>query len=286
MQTADDGSADDGSIDAATTKDSVRALLDLDEDVLLHIIRRSQHSANAAGCCCTQLRALARNGSLWKLIVEDTWPHLQQEDLGRPYLTNSCLHFSMYVFRTQLCSRDWAKMDEISHLLRKAAAGFPGDASQRDVCLDRLAVCVLALFCSSEKVSWDDRYYTLWKLRLQPLVLMGRAASELRGWTSGIVDSLDVVYDPNVPRASLPATLLRCLRCASALAILRAEIMEEDVAHLDAERVGEAIRSLEMEGFDVSVAPETRPARLPTNGSHYWWYAQTRQGYLGGVNIR
>lgn len=106
------------------------------------------------------------------------------------------------------------------------------------------------------------------------------------------MNALDDIYNPSVPRPSLQAALLRGLRCASALTILRDELCaygrgaSEGDWLVSPERVAEALQSLEMEGFDVSVPPSLRPARLPRTG-HSWWHAQTRQGYLGGVtNIR
>jgi len=276
--------------------------------------------------CCTHLASLATSDDLWKQLVEDFWPLLPPslerwlcESAGCASLRPG-LWRRFYRWRCSLlpfsCRHLIARMDEVEHLLGTAARGFAGDAAARAACCDRLSGCLLAIFFSchvpSRAVGHSSSVLghaigAAWARRLTAVLYrpdddVGRGqrhacAEELGRWTGDIIASLDEFYEPSVPRAKLQATLLRALRCASALTLLRDEIgaqragtgstaslLLRDV--LSPERVAEAVRSLEMEGFDVSVAPSLRPARgLPP--SHGWWYAQTRQGYLGGVtNIR
>jgi hypothetical protein len=192
-------------------------------------------------------------------------------------------------------------MDEVEALLAQLTSGTLSSAAQRDARCNRLAECLIAIFFpnwSSSRVSvLGYPHGQAWARRLAcPLLARPPARSvgdQLSGWAAVVTASLDDFYEAHVPRAELQESLVRGLRCASALTILRDEVCA--CAHVDdeapgwlsaPERVGDALRSLEMEGFDVSVPPALRPATLPREG-HGWWYAQTRQGYLGGVtNIR
>ena len=100
--------------------------------------------------------------------------------------------------------------------------------------------------------------------------------------------AFEAYYDyPSAPEAQLRAGLLRALRGASALTLLRDELVLRE--HKDDRRcpalelwtehgldtavdeVASSLRSLEMEGFHVAVPPAHRP-NVPA--SHVWWRAR------------
>ena len=284
-------------MDATAVADDVLLLTNLNDDSLVHIFK-SGHDVSAIAAlasCNKQLSQLSHADFLWEHCFRQTWPCATP---GTPP-SSWREHFRMRCEHVPSWRHYLVRMDEVEHIMGCLACSDGSSTSQRDGLCDRLAVLLLAIVCSSE-LTWCREHGLPssilghpcgreWAQRLSRS--MGGVArqairEQMSGWTSGIALALDCFYEPSVPRARLQPALLRCLRCASALAILRDEICDsQDWLVTMCSGMQEIVQSLEMEGFDVSVPHALRPGRLPLR--HNWWYAQTRQGYLGCVtNIR
>ena len=280
------------------TVTTIVCLLQLDDDILAHIMAFAHDVCDvAAFCACsTHSSFLVGSNALWKTLTNTTWPHLPEAEVecgSMPWRD---------VYRSRALSLpEWrhylVRMDEVEYLLTNLTSGFESEC-------DRLATQLIAIFCSSEHMRRSPSsfassiisytYGRRFCQRLCYLAMRPPARQALCEWSSTILILLDDFYDAGHQRDHLQAIVLRSLRCASALVILRDEVGaytesvdgEPNLHDISPERVEEALLSLEMEGFDVSVAPSLKPTTLPPSG-HGWWHAQTRQGYLGGVtNIR
>ena len=275
------------------TVDATAELTDLHDDLLVQVLALGDVGAVAVfSAVCRRFALLAQNNELWRQLVAVAWPLLP------PAIVETTPHSWCDFYRGRSagfpCWRYYLiRMDEIEHLLNKLLARGTAATGAEFEEFDRLALCLIKLWMvdESHSVSFHLLCHTSgrrWAQRLCALIGEPGGRTALNAWTTAILLQLDDYYDPTLSREQLQHTLLRSLRCASALTILQDEIaaslgVETGVAP---ERVAEALRSLEMEGFDVSVKSTLLPARLPYTG-HQWWRAQTRQGYLGGVtNIR
>lgn len=127
-----------------------------------------------------------------------------------------------------------------------------------------------------------------WVRRLTASLRSGAVLGMLCRMGEGLAAELEAYYEYPAPaETELRAGLLRALRGASALTLLRDELILREhkddsrspalelwMEHgLDAavDEVASALRSLEMEGFHVAVPPTHRPA-VPA--SHVWWRAR------------
>ena len=282
-------------------------LVSLNDDSLSIILSCCEESdVLAAAACCTRLQSVCSGEALWQQLVAARWPHLPAAEI---MATESWRDF----YRERAATiPNWryflVRMDEVEHFLRQLVAG-----ANPEGCVaigNQIAASLVAIFCTSELVRYRPPGspdcvlgYSCgkrWARRLCQLLCMPAACDALIRWTSVILERLDDFYESCQSHGQLQATLLRSLHCASALTVLKDDIgafitpadaasEEERFAFQRAvspARVAEALQSLEMEGFDVSVPASLRPTRLSHPG-HVWWRAQTRQGYLGGVtNIR
>lgn len=271
-------------------------LTDLHEDVVTHILMFSHDVSDIAAFSASSkhFALVANSNELWRQLVAARWPLLPKAEVAA-----APMNWREFYRERSVLVPSWryflVRMDEVEHLMASLANSSEADC-------DQLATCLLAVLCSSESRALPGLEcppVTRWASRLCHLLSEASVQQSVGKWTSAILAQLDDFYDPLRVRATLQLTLLRALRCASALALLRNEVVSlGGVVHengkplvgdilggVGPERVQEALQSLEMEGFDVSVPPSLRPARLPR--THAWWHAQTRQGYLGGVtNIR
>ena len=309
---------------------------DLDDDSLVQILLCSHDIGDVAtfGACSKHLAHLSRSDSLWRCFVKSQWPLLPAEQVApsQPWR-------DIYRGRTLLMP-SWryflGRMDEVQDLFSKLAGGAVRTEDKRDADCNRLAACLISIFCTDElsrhgtrassaapsaerRAVLDYTHGRAWARQLTLLACQPSAQDAIREWTCNTTSSLDEFYEPGISPMALRGTLLNALRCASALSIVESQVStvgsseesSEPGAALEAgdaawrlrledwghrkwqhrvgqlrQQVEEALASLEMEGFDVSVPPSLRPAHVPRTG-HAWWHAQTPGGYLGGVtNIR
>mmetsp|Transcript_17732 Transcript_17732/g.29588 ORF Transcript_17732/g.29588 Transcript_17732/m.29588 type:complete len:310 (+) Transcript_17732:280-1209(+) len=293
--------------DVDVTDETVE-LTSLNGDILMLILSYCEESGVAAmAACCKRFMPIACGDTLWKDLVIVRWPRLSAAEMltigsWRDFHRERSLLIPSWRYFLVL-------MDEIEHLFGLLAASEADSSNSISIC-NQIATSLVAIFCTTKLLKCRSMglsdcvlgysHGRRWARRLCGLICTPAACHALLDWTAVILEQLDDFYDPHRPRGELQAILISSLRCASALTFLKDEIgvfITPTVAASDEvrfafqravspERVAEALRSLEMEGFDVSVPPALRPARLPHLG-HAWWNAQTRQGYLGGVtNIR
>ena len=291
-------------------------LMDLNDDSLTHILKCSADVSGiaAAAACCKHFSKLAASDAVWKHAVECRWPLLPPSSAES---TGSWREFH----RQRSTMPSWryfiVRMDEVEHLLRQLAHG--ADDPERKLC-DRLAAVLLAVFCSAERCEFMFAQnfpapgapgfdgWLAWTRRVAELLREPRVCAAVREWTTVVTASLDEFYERAFSRSEHRAKLLRAMRCASALRLFEDELIltaaivagssdgvslaskasaDEKVATFKSavasQRVEESLQSLEMEGFDVSVPPAYRPARLPTHHAgrlgHFWWFAHAPVHY-------
>lgn len=181
-------------------------LTDLDDDALLHMLKCSHDvSAIAAVARCSKhFSHLTSSDSLWKSLVQQAWPLL-------PPAEAASASWRAFHRARSLCLPSWryylVRMDEVEHLLSKLVcrSAHAMDLAQRNTACDRLAVNLIAIFCSQELFFssspaaenglgvLDYEYGGAWARRLAEMVcrqtvtadgLVHAVCDELSGWTT------------------------------------------------------------------------------------------------------
>ena len=268
----------------------------------------------AAAAACRHLHALSSNDSLWRTLAMARWPLLPARsganaEAGSPWRELHRKRAELPRWR-ELCGL----MDELEHTL--AAGGAPSASASWG---ERLAALVLAVFGLAPEVARNDSPPTsphspgstsearAWVRRVTASLRSPAVLLALRAWGAGLAKELEAFYEyPSVSEPELKRGLVRALRGASALSLLREEFVQREhtdgrpftftllreefvqrehtdgrcpalelwAAHgLDAavDEIASGMRSLEMEGFHVAIPPSHRP-HVPA--SHVWWRAR------------
>ena len=252
----------------------------------------------AAAAACRHLHALSSNDSLWRTLAMARWPLLPARsganaEAGSPWRELHRKRAELPRWR-ELCGL----MDELEHTL--AAGGAPSASASWG---ERLAALVLAVFGLAPEVARNDSPPTsphspgstsearAWVRRVTASLRSPAVLLALRAWGAGLGTELEAYYEyPSVSELELKRGLVRALRGASALSLLREEFVLREhkddgqcpacpalelwVAHgLDSavDEIASGMRSLEMEGFHVAIPPSHRP-HVPA--SHVWWRAR------------
>lgn len=277
-------------------------LLLLSDDAVTHVLAHLDIEAVAAAAkSCTKMHALSSNDSLWRMLAIARWPLLPacpllprsgaNAEAGSPWRELHRKRAELPRWR-ELCGL----MDELEHTL--AAGGAPSASASWG---ERLAALVLAVFGLAPEVARNDSPPTsphspgstsearAWVRRVTASLRSPAVLLALRAWGAGLGKELEAFYEyPSVSEPELKRGLVRALRGASALSLLREEFVLREpkddgrcpalelwAAHgLDSavDEIASGMRSLEMEGFNVAIPPSHRPAHVPA--SHDWWRAR------------
>jgi len=291
------------------------SLLALSDDVVLNVLEHVDVAqVAAAAASCSKLAALCSSDTLWQTLVQSRWPLMQY---GAPSLVRCDGAPSSWrdVHRARVSlprwRATWTYMDEVEHMLPLL------DAELAEAQCERLVALLLGIFCTGQPVSpTDDREGRSWAWRLATTSLVSDSVlSILSTWSKTLAASLDAYYDwPSPPLSDLRAGLVRALRGASALAVLRDEVLlpvascavavqvsnsagasvgaplrastlvlwAEHGLEAAVSEVASAMESLEMEGFVVAVPHHLRP-NVPR--SHSWWHARTPIHAMGRLHM-
>ena len=274
-------------------------LLQSGDDAVTHVLAHLDVAdLAAAAAACRHLHALSSNDSLWRTLAMARWPLLPARsganaEAGSPWRELHRKRAELPRWR-ELCGL----MDELEHTL--AAGGAPSASASWG---ERLAALVLAVFGLAPEVARNDSPPTsphspgstsearAWVRRVTALLRAPAVLRALRAWGAGLGTELEAYYEyPSVSELELKRGLVRALRGASALSLLREEFVLREhkddgqcpacpalelwVAHgLDSavDEIASGMRSLEMEGFHVAIPPSHRP-HVPA--SHVWWRAR------------
>ena len=296
-------------------------LLQSGDDAVTHVLAHLDVAdLAAAAAACRHLHALSSNDSLWRTLAMARWPLLPARsganaEAGSPWRELHRKRAELPRWR-ELCGL----MDELEHTL--AAGGAPSASASWG---ERLAALVLAVFGLAPEVARHDSPPTsphsprrraifhdriaaqpaslprpspgsaaearAWVRRVTALLRAPAVLRALRAWGAGLGTELEAYYEyPSVSELELKRGLVRALRGASALSLLREEFVLREhkddgqcpacpalelwVAHgLDSavDEIASGMRSLEMEGFHVAIPPSHRP-HVPA--SHVWWRAR------------
>ena len=295
-------------------------LLLLSDDAVTHVLAHLDvQDLAAAATASRKMHALSSNDSLWRMLAIARWPLLPacpllprsgaNAEAGSPWRELHRKRSELPRWR-ELCGL----MDELEHTL--AAGGAPSASASWG---ERLAALVLAVFGLAPEVARNDSPPTsphspgstsearAWVRRVTASLRSPAVLLALRAWGAGLAKELEAFYEyPSVSEPELKRGLVRALRGASALSLLREEFVQREhtdgrpftftllreefvqrehtdgrcpalelwAAHgLDAavDEIASGMRSLEMEGFHVAIPPSQR-AHVPA--SHVWWRAR------------
>ena len=295
-------------------------LLLLSDDAVTHVLAHLDvQDLAAAATASRKMHSLSSNDSLWRMLAIARWPLLPacpllprsgaNAEVGSPWRELHRKRSELPRWR-ELCGL----MDELEHTL--AAGGAPSASASWG---ERLAALVLAVFGLAPEVARNDSPPTsphspgstsearAWVRRVTASLRSPAVLLALRAWGAGLAKELEAFYEyPSVSEPELKRGLVRALRGASALSLLREEFVQREhtdgrpftftllreefvqrehtdgrcpalerwAAHgLDAavDEIASGMRSLEMEGFHVAIPPSQR-AHVPA--SHVWWRAR------------
>jgi hypothetical protein len=261
--------------------DKPAQLRTLPTDIVLKIMGMLPDAASMASLCATStsLAPFARHEVVWRSLVTKRWPYLATD-------TNPGSWRALHMARSHL---PWrlslsGHMDEVLAIVRQ-----PAEVRQ----LSRLAQLLLAIFAGDEAVPHTHPEFQAWLGQLGA-ALDPTFCSQLSAYGNTLASRLDDFYEMP-PCAALHRTLLEALRGASAMQLLHDDVLckltdaataastwsAADVPSSLAE-ITSSLSSLELEGFNIAVAPSLRPAALPR--SHEWWFARMPVHAMGRLH--
>ena len=281
--------------------DRVDRLISVSDDNICLILSQLELADIAsAAASCRHLATIGRSEFLWQHVVLTHWP-LLPERVRKSAAANGWEALA----RARACAPRWryAYMDELERLVCSLARG--GDRRFEHADGDRLAVLACGVFATPPVAysGGSPRRHPLtqpegraWVRTVRTALCAPDVLRALHSWATACESSLDEFYEGCGGSASAGLarrdSLLKALRCASALRYLQDELLLETTTLSGApddgselsdlwrgaglpsaiERIVSSLESLELEGFNVAVPQSLAPGGLPP--SHRWWRAR------------